>query len=216
MIMTIIDQKEKEMTAVIDVNDLTKDQLLERAKAMGVKGRHDMTKDELWQAVFGEPLVSEDDDEEDEDDDNEDLGDEPVGEFITKDQLVSIKRRKPSTARRDAAGKVVRSGVNLSGNLPFKHKYYALKEEFADLEAAPAAYREAIAAAPQQVQLLLKFMRAEGYVEGQGAGIGGEIAGLAISKGYLKTKIAPANLFAYYRRVMEALGLVEVTEFEGD
>lgn len=188
----------------IDANTLTKTDLLDRAKKMGVKGRHEMTKDELFNAVFADELATE----------NEDLGTEPTGEFITKDQLVSIKRRKPSTARRDANGKVIRHGVNLSGNLPFKHKYYALREEFADLKKTPQSYQDAIAAAPMQVQLLLKFMREHDYVEGNSAGVGGEIAGLAIKKGYVKTRIEPANLFAYYRRVMEALGLVEITEFD--
>lgn len=195
---------------VIDVNAMTKPDLLARAKEMDISGRHDMTKAELFEAVFGEEgAVGQDDGDEE----NEDLGTEPTGEFITKEQLVSIKRRKRSTARRDASGKVIRFGTNLSGNTPFRHKYYAIAEEFSG-KVLPPAYLEALAAAPMQVQLLIKFMRENGYVDGESCGIGSEIAGLAIKKGYLKTKIDPAHLFAYYRRVMEALGVKEITEFD--
>lgn len=195
------------MTNVLSLS--TKKELLAMATAHEVTGRHNMTKDELIEALA--EFVNEDDDG---DEENEDLGIEPADTFINKEQLVAIKRRKQSTARRDASGKIVRTGVNLSGNVPFRHKYYALRPEFVKVDKAPADYQEALKAAPMQVQLILKFMRENDYIVGNSAGIGADIAGQAINKGYLKTRIEPANLFAYYRRVMEALGLVEVTDFD--
>lgn len=164
------------------LNEMTKKDLLALAKSANVSGRHEMTKDQLVAAL--------------------ELGTEPAGEFITKEQLVEIKRRRPSAAQRDSSGRVVRAGHNLSGNSPFRHKFYYL--------ASPAQteeYKAAVAAAPMQVQLLLKYMVAGKVTKETKARTGGEIAGNAISQGFLKTRIAPENLFAYYRRLLEALGV---------
>ena len=119
------------------------------------------------------------------------------------DVVKDVKRRKPSTKDRDEHGKVVRQGKNLSGNMPFRRKLY-----FFDLEQkAKPDYEKAFNAAPMQVRLIMKYMEEEGISTVDDAQIGAEIAGGAINSGKLNSKIDPAALFAYYRRVMETLGL---------
>lgn len=113
------------------------------------------------------------------------------------------KKRKPSVAERGEDNKVLRTGKNLSGNQPFKAKHY-----YYDLEAKAAPdYAKAFNAAPNQVRLIMAHMEAEGMTTPDDALRGGEICGSAINKGALASKIDPAALFAYYRRVMETLGL---------
>lgn len=114
-----------------------------------------------------------------------------------------VKKRKPSTRERGEEGKVIRKGRNLSGNMPFQAKLY-----FYDLEFAKGVeYDLAYNAAPMQVRLILKYMRETGITTADDAERGGEIAGGAINSKYLDSKIDPPALFAYYRRVMERLGL---------
>ena len=113
-----------------------------------------------------------------------------------------VKRRKASSRERDEVGKVVRKGRNLSGNQPFRGKPY-----YYDLDAAEEIGEAAYNAAPMQVRLILKYMREEGITTVDDALRGGEIAGGAINGGYLQSKIEPAALFAYYRRLMERLGV---------
>lgn len=114
-----------------------------------------------------------------------------------------VKRRKPSSRERGDDGKVVRKGRNLSGNQPFQHKHY-----FYDLDFAQGdVYDKAFQVAPMQVRLILKYMKETGITTNDDALIGADIAGGAINSGYLQSKIDPAALFAYYRRVMERLGL---------
>lgn len=113
------------------------------------------------------------------------------------------KKRKPSSAERGEDNKVLRTGKNLSGNQPFKAKLY-----YYDLEVkSTAEYSKAFSAAPNQVRLMMQHMEDEGITTVDDAMRGGEIAGSAINKGKLASKIDPAALFAYYRRVMETLGL---------
>jgi hypothetical protein len=114
-----------------------------------------------------------------------------------------VKKRKPSARPRDAAGKVERKGRNLSGNQPFARKYY-----YYDLDVKKKdGYEVAFQALPGQVRLLLKYMEAQGITTPDDALIGAEICGGAINSGSLQSKIDPAALFAYYRRVMETVGL---------
>jgi len=112
------------------------------------------------------------------------------------DTVKTAKARKPSAAARDENGKVIRTGKNLSGNQPFRQKIYALTNLAPEL---------AVRAAPMQVQLILKYM-ADYEVEGTGK----EIVEGAIAEGYLKTKIDPPVLFAYYRRLLEKLGVEHI------
>lgn len=114
-----------------------------------------------------------------------------------------VKKRKVSTRDRGEDGKVVRKGRNLSGNQPFARKYY-----YYDLEAKSRPdYDLAFQALPGQVRLLLKYMESEGITTPDDAMIGADICGGAINNGFLQSKIEPAALFAYYRRVMERVGL---------
>lgn len=113
------------------------------------------------------------------------------------------KKRRASAAERGEDGKVVRTGRNLSGNQPFKAKLY-----YYDLDVKSTAdYVKAFNAAPNQVRLMMAYMEEEGITTSDDAMRGGEIAGGAINSGKLASKIEPAALFAYYRRVMETLGL---------
>lgn len=113
------------------------------------------------------------------------------------------KRRIQSRAERDEAGKVKRAGKNLSGNQPFRAKLY-----YYDLDVKETAdYEKAFNAAPMQVRLIMRYMEENGISTPDDAERGSEIAGGAINSGLLKSKIDPAALFAYYRRVMERLGL---------
>lgn len=114
-----------------------------------------------------------------------------------------VKRRKLSARERGEDGKVLRKGRNLSGNQPFQGKNYYYDLDF----ASGAKYDKAFQAAPMQVRLILKYMKETGITTPSDALRGGEIAGGAINTGYLQSKIEPAALFAYYRRVMERLGL---------
>lgn len=114
-----------------------------------------------------------------------------------------VKKRKVSAAERGEDGKVLRTGKNLSGNQPFKAKLY-----YYDLDVKKTAdYDKAFKAAPNQVRLMMAYMEEEGITTADDAMRGGEICGGAINSGKLASKIEPAALFAYYRRVMETLGL---------
>lgn len=114
-----------------------------------------------------------------------------------------VKKRKVSSAERGEDGKVLRTGKNLSGNQPFKAKLY-----YYDLDVKKTAdYEKAFKAAPNQVRLMMSYMEEEGITTADDAMRGGEICGGAINSGKLASKIEPAALFAYYRRVMETLGL---------
>lgn len=119
------------------------------------------------------------------------------------DVVKEVKKRKVSSAERGEDGKVLRTGKNLSGNQPFKAKLY-----YYDLDVKKTAdYDKAFKAAPNQVRLMMAYMEEEGITTADDAMRGGEICGGAINSGKLASKIEPAALFAYYRRVMETLGL---------
>lgn len=127
-----------------------------------------------------------------------------AGENVALADIVKdVKKRKVSSAERDEAGKVLRTGKNLSGNQPFRGKNY-----YYDLEVKSTPdYEKAFNAAPNQVRLIMRHMEEAGITTPEDAMRGGEIAGEAINSGKLISKIDPAALFAYYRRVMETLGL---------
>lgn len=128
---------------------------------------------------------------------------------IDADTLKELKRRRPSMNARDESGSVIRSGKNLSGNQPFRRKFYYLDPKYADLDNVSDDYAEALAASPNQVKLILKFMRETEITSSDNAQQGGTIVEDAKKARYLQTKIPSANLFAYYRKVMEALGVRE-------
>jgi len=131
---------------------------------------------------------------------------EPAG-FMVKEDLVAMKRRKPSSHERDETGKVIRAGRNLSGNSPFRYKYYYLASFAANEAEWTAEYKIALDAAPNQVKLILRSMREAGNTSPDNAAIGKEIVDQAKANNLLVTKIESAVLFAYYRKLMEGLGL---------
>ena len=161
--------------------EMTKKQLLDLAKEHDITGRHDMSKDDLVEA-----LAEYVDEEEDEDFDAVEIADAAT--------LVELKKRKPSRNARDGSGRVIRLGTNLSGNSPFQPKFYGL--------GVKRLNEESVKAAPGQVQLILKYMVEHGV----------EIVAHAKALGYIKSKIPDANLFAYYARLLQALGVVHVEE----
>jgi len=113
---------------------------------------------------------------------------------IDYETVKAAKTRKLSVAARNDEGKVIRTGKNLSGNQPFRVKRYAL---IGDIQPA-------IAAAPNQVQLIIKHMAAN-----RDPATGKKIIEAMIENGF-KTKIDPPVLFAYYRRLLEKLGVQHI------
>lgn len=172
----------------MNYSEMTKKELLKIAGDAGIVGRHDMSKDLLVDALNSI--------------NNEDKG-------IDAETLKNIKRRTPSINDRDDNGNVIRAGRNLSGNAPFRKKFYFLSEEFSDLEAASEEYRDAVAAAPNQVKLILRYMREFDVTSAEEAMQGGHIVEDAKNRSYIQSKIPSPNLFAYYRRVLEALGVTQ-------
>lgn len=168
---------------------MTKKELVKLATNHNITGRHDMTKEQLIEAI---QAIT-----------------EPSPEQIDAERLKELKRRHPSANERDETGSVVRQGKNLSGNVPFRRKFYYLSPEFADLENVPESYTEALSAAPNQVKLILRYMREFDVTNPDNAMQGKPIVDEAKARSYIQSKIPSANLFAYYRRVLEALGVRE-------
>lgn len=180
-----------------NISEMSKRELLNKAKTLNISGRHEMTVDELRGRLAHELALS--------------------GKGgVNADAVKAVKTRRPSSRQRDDEGKVIREGKNLSGNTPFQPKYYYLDKRYASEDKWPAAYREAEAAAPMQVRLILKHMRMARLTVENAAQTGGEIVSGATAKKVLKTKIPPENLFAYYRRVLETLGVIHAEGFDGE
>jgi hypothetical protein len=173
---------------------MTKKELLARATELGIVGRHDMNVVQLQDAITAITKIE-----------DEVGGDQAVIE--AREALIELKRRTPSTNERDETGRVVRRGRNLSMNTPFRPKFYYLDPAYADESTWSDGYRESVNAAPNQVKLILKFMRTYRIFDAETAEQGVTIVSLAIQAGLISTKIPPANLFAYYRRILEALGV---------
>lgn len=162
-------------------DQMTRKELLEIAADRDIRGRHDMTKAELIDVLAG----------------NE----------ISVEVVLETKKRKPSMNLRDEDGNVIRRGRNLSGNVPYKAKFYYLDEKLADPEAWTAEYREAFDVAPNQVQLIIRWMAEAGITSADESLQGKQIVQTAKEYGKLASKIPSANLFAYYRRLLETLGV---------
>lgn len=87
-------------------------------------------------------------------------------------------------------------------NLPWRRKYYYLDPiRYVETESE----RKQVAS---QIQLMLKYMAEKGLTNVESARQGSTICAGAIETGYVRTKIDPPVLFAYYRKDMERLGLV--------
>lgn len=177
----------------MNFSEMTKSELLEQAQTLNIKGRHKMSVDQLRAELAHELTVS--------------------VKGPSAEAVKAVKTRRPSTRPRDDEGRVIREGRNLSGNVPFREKFYYLDPKVASEEKWTPEYREAEAAAPMQVRLILKHMRMSRITREDASQTGRNIADGAIRRGVLKTKIAPANLFAYYRRVLETLGVIHAVDF---
>lgn len=137
----------------------TKKELLAQAKELNIVGRHDMSVDQLSEAIN---LANE----------------------------VNSEIKKPT------------KNLVKNTNIPWRRKYY-----FLDLSVYQSKSEE-IKKVASQVQLMLKYMAEAGLTSDEDAEQGQTIASDAIAAGYVKTKIEPNVLFAYYRKTMEAYGLV--------
>lgn len=213
---------------------MNKTELLARAKDLGVVGRHDMTKEELsiavalaetkvngasTQEVEGEvevePVCDLEDEEAavteveaiaEEEEDAENVEEIPAADpEVVKD----AKRKYPSTKPRDEHGRVIRKGVRFNLNVPYKEKLYYLSKAV----SSRPGWDSALAAAPPQVRAIVKAMAAEYDVPSK-ASRGSIIVDYAKASGYLTTSIGSAELFAYYRRVLERLGVIHNTHLE--
>ena len=192
---------------------MTKQDLLARAKALGIKGRHEMPKDILSVEISRveaalEREASITDERRARDQVARDLGLEAPG-LLSDDSLeVAISQRQAAKAQTNMVETMVQElkvprkrGVNL--NSPWQRKYYFLDvRQYQQCKSAGD-----LAKAPMQVQLLLKYM-AECSVTSRRTSLQGlDIASRAVAKGFLRTVIEPHVLFAYYRKRMEVYGL---------
>lgn len=204
----------------------TKQELLTEAKSLGVRGRHDMSRDELEAAVTRASINLSDDHElmletadMDGEHDDESADDESAAEAlqaaaeraasldpeVTKDK----KRRYPSEAKRDpVTRRVVRKGVRFNLNVPFREKLYYLPSHYEGLDQ----FQVTLAAAPPQVRAIAATMLAS-FGDRDSAARGKDVVAEAKRSGRLTSKIADDMLFAYYRRVLETVGVVH---WDGD
>ena len=179
--------------------NLSLDEIKALAAALDIPGRSKINKRKLAVAIAG-MSGKEVGDPETEDQDSADQASVPAA------KPSRVAARHPSTNARGPDGKVIRAGKNLSGNAPFKPKFY-----FLDLQAADDA-AELAKTAPNQVKLIMKFMAEKGIVNPEEAAQGGFIVETAKKQGFLQSNIPSENLFAYYRRVLEKLGVRESFE----
>lgn len=136
---------------------------------------------------------------------------------MTKNELLAIAKNLGIKGRHDLgmeelrAAIVQRQEINQAKpakrlvkntNIPWRRKYYYL-----DLDAY-AECKEELNKVASQVQLMLKYMYDANMTSSDDAEQGITIAGAAINNGYVKSKIEPHVLFAYYRKTMEQYGLV--------
>lgn len=176
----------------MDFTTMTKKELLVVAAQAEIKGRHDMSKEQLVAALNQSVL-----DSKCSADEVDDL--EEVEEAAAPAEELNELPVRPAIVEEEPKQK--KAYVNKSGNVPYKQKPYFLDMETYNQSA------EALAKAPNQVKLILKCMAEAGIVDYDAAMIGREIVDLAKKNGYLTTTIPSANLFAYYRRELEKYGV---------
>ncbi len=177
---------------------MTKDILLQTAKTLGIKGRHEMSKEALLDAINAIRAQT----------DETPIEAPQESPKLTQDEQVGEMQKKMIAQTVEAANSEVQhvSGKRLvkNTNIPWKPKFYYLdNDKYNEVKTSGE-----LAKAPMQVQLMLKSMVVQEMFEAEMAEQGGSIAGYAINKGLVKTSIEPHVLFAYYRSKMEKLGLV--------
>lgn len=156
---------------------ITKKQLIKQAKTLGIKGRSEMTVEALSAAIAAATPSPE-------------ASPEPSPEASPEPSP------EPTVDEKLAAKKVVKRT-----NMPWRRKFYHL-----DL-AKYGEKAEEVKKSPNQVQLILRYMAENDMTSVESTKTGPDICGAAVASGFIKTKIDPPVLFAYYRKDMEALGL---------
>ena len=208
----------------------TKTELLALAKSLEIVGRHDMTKEQLEAAVAQhneseileseileseileyQTLESSDETESEEIDENDESNAPTVVVDVDVKKIKDVVRRYPSMRARDESGRVVRTGKNLSGNVPFKRKYYFINSALANKDWT-ADYTAAFNAAPKQVQGIISAMF-QHYCGPKNIGTGTQIVNKAKEHDFVVSKIDSDKLFAYYRRALETLGVIYAGSF---
>lgn len=216
---------------------MTLKDLLARAKSLGIKGRHDMSKADLKSAVYAAELedfagpgvtVHE----------NGVVEYNPQGE---ERQALNDDLRQTLETRARELGVANPEALDLLDltTAVYQRAAVAQQTEFVEQmvdEAKPRRkgggrgsnlnapwqrkyyylsvpdYQEAktdgrLAKSPMQIQLMLKYMLEAGVTSPAKAATGTSVSQQAVAKRYLVTKIEPHVLFAYYRKKMDALGL---------
>jgi len=103
----------------------------------------------------------------------------------------------------DVSSRIVRRG-NKSGNVPWRKKFYSLDRK----KYEESVKDKSIGILPPQGQSTLMWMY-DRMKEGE-MGTGSMIQSRSIEEGYVRSKIDPPVLFAYYRKKMEEFGLIHV------
>lgn len=186
------------MTDFNNFSVMNKKELLALAGEMQIKGRHEMTKDQLVESLIERTVAL--------------YGDKAdvqrVASKITPHyaptQIDDDKLAEIGVQIIDQAQKKVKAWVNKSGNVPWRKKPYMIDEYI----FAAAVEAGDVAKAPNQVQLILRGMIEMGFTDPARARIGKDIIDALKQAGKLNTTIPSASLFAYYRRAMEELGVV--------
>ena len=201
---------------------MTKRALLDRATELHIVGRHEMNKLALFEAIDAcftrrvnevevETSVRADETSVRADETSVRANEAAVAELeqkaeaptFTKTDVKKLVTRHRSSKKRDENGVVIRSGHNLSGNLPFSRKFYYLDMKFAD----GPYYHEAYKALPKQAKGLINYLVDANVTNASKSMIGNDIANQAKAAGFVKSKIESAVLFAYYRRALNLLGV---------
>lgn len=193
------DAPEKRFREMTDFNTMTKKQLLALETVQLIKGRHEMTKDELVARLTAATQTTAEIAAANPD--IQIIDDAGLGK-LDDDKLAEI-----GVQIIDQAEKKVKAWVNKSGNIPWRKKHYMVDEHI----FAAAVEAGDVAKAPNQVQLILRGMIEMEFTDPARSRIGKDIIDALKQAGKLNTTIPSASLFAYYRRVMEELGVVHVT-----
>jgi len=126
-----------------------------------------------------------------------DTSDEPNVTFAGELELPPMWKRTVSARPRDETGRVIRRGRNLSGNRPWHFKFYYM----------PSLDAERVKKLARQARLIAEYM-AEHHNTPETCEIGRVIVDGLKAEG-LETPIKSAVLFAYYRRALEGVGLMQ-------
>lgn len=113
--------------------------------------------------------------------------------------------KKSSPAKpEDTADVFSTRGYTKSGNVPWRRKFYHLDRK----KFEQVVKDKSITNLAPQARMTLKWMYENDVTVADNALDGPTIQASAIKAKYLRTRIKPAPLFAYYRKKMEDYGLI--------